>query len=63
MRRRQFVTLLGVAAVWPLVARAQQAQMPVVAFLATRPLTHSPSSSMRFAKACWIGLVEGENVA
>ena len=62
MRRREFITLLGSAVVWPLTARAQQ-PTPVVGFLSSR----SPNESAHLVAAFRQGLEEsgyfdGQNV-
>jgi putative ABC transport system substrate-binding protein len=65
MRRREFIGVLGGAAVWlPVAARAQQTTMPVIGFLDPR----SPDAVVDRLRALrqglkGVGYVEGENVA
>ena len=58
MRRRDFITLLGGAAVWPIAARAQQG-VHVVGILAPQPL---PPIERFVRKLREYGYVEGENL-
>jgi putative ABC transport system substrate-binding protein len=59
MKRREFITLFGGAAAWPLAARAQQATMPVVGVLA--PVSINEDFFRQGLKQA--GFVEGDNVS
>ena len=64
MRRREFVTLLGGAAAWPLAAHAQQPAIPLIGFLSSRSLNDSRHLVDAFRTGLQAnGYIEGQNLS
>ena len=63
MRRREFISLIGGAAVMPLTVRAQQPAMPVIGFLRSASFVNVPHFGIAFRRGLKeAGFVEGQNV-
>jgi len=65
VKRREFITLLGGAAVWPLAARAQQAgKLPTIGFLdGATPWIESQRLAAFVQRLRELAWVDGRNVA
>jgi ABC-type uncharacterized transport system substrate-binding protein len=65
IRRREFITLLGGAAAWPLAARAQQqvGKLPTIGFLGADASAFSPWTAAFVTHLRELGWIENRNVA
>jgi len=64
VRRRDFITLVGGAAAWPVVAWAQQARhVPIIGYVApTNPLMPSRSTGAFLQRLRELGWIEGQTI-
>jgi putative ABC transport system substrate-binding protein len=64
VKRREFITLLGVAAGWPIAAQAQQRAIPVIGFLRSNSLADATHLVTAFGQGLTeTGHIEGQNVS
>jgi ABC-type uncharacterized transport system substrate-binding protein len=64
VKRREFITLLGGAAAWPLAARAQPAKVPTIGFLgATTPALQSQWTAAFVQRLRELSWIEGRTIA
>ena len=65
IRRREFIVGVGIAATWPLEARAQQPAMPVIGWLDSGRPVRPPNGTFGafFQGLSEMGYVEGRNLA
>jgi putative tryptophan/tyrosine transport system substrate-binding protein len=63
VRRRQFIALMGGAAVWPYAASAQQAgKLPTVGLLGTNALAWRPWTDAFVGRLRELGWIEGRTI-
>jgi hypothetical protein len=63
VRRRDFITLLGGSAAWPLAAKAQQAKLPIIGFLGqSTPVVESQRLDAFLKRLRELGWIEGRTV-
>ena len=64
LKRREFITLVGGAAAWPLAARAQQpGKLPTIGFLGADASAFSPWTAAFVAHLRELGWIENRNIA